>query len=508
MGFLDPPRRRRSVAVGVFGQSNEHGAVSLSDKAAYPQAFYSLRRSSVRAPIGPAIQNFGGWLFKVYDDLYDAGWDPIIVNGALGSVSFIKDAAGLMGSWAASTIYFRYRPPAGPVDRGYAGDLIQSGGGIWRCIAGNDKFALNIGPDLTATPGRGDGYLDTVVTQPGGRPTGQVVTLAVTGSPTGGTYTLVGNGNTTATIAYNASASTVQTALRTLGGMFAAAAVTGAASGYTVALAAASNNEPVPLALGTNSLTGGSSPTVTVIPNTFVNYRTGGTTAIPSDVTGFTRGTVVTETPGSATDAGVAWRFEGFATNVPPNGNGTVTAWPLAGVVLTDTLAGMGFDPLGLLHRLHEEMQRVQADRKIIYLANGQADLGFASTSPSTVSTTYRDALISIGNFFLNRGYEVMVGLTNYSPGSSGTTVQWDNLKLAVAAALTSLQAGTDGSRVYAGADLYTLMGTTGPMASGGLFLKSDNIHLNGRGCIGPVSSGVQPAGKLVADAVKTVLAS
>jgi hypothetical protein len=90
----------------------------------------------------------------------------------------------------------------------------------------------------------------------------QVVT--VTGSPSGGTFTLTGNGATTATIAYNASAATVQTAVRTLGGDFNFAVVSGSTGGpYTVTLNLGGVG-PLPLALGTNALTGGTAPSVTV----------------------------------------------------------------------------------------------------------------------------------------------------------------------------------------------------------------------------------------------------
>lgn len=88
----------------------------------------------------------------------------------------------------------------------------------------------------------------------------QVVTL--TGSPTGGTFTLTGNGATTGAIAYNANAATVQTAIRTLGGPFDAATVTGTGP-WTVTLSDGAVG-PAPLTLGTNSLTGGTSPSVAI----------------------------------------------------------------------------------------------------------------------------------------------------------------------------------------------------------------------------------------------------
>lgn len=93
----------------------------------------------------------------------------------------------------------------------------------------------------------------------------RVQTVTVTGTPTGGTYTLVGaNGSVTGTIAHNATAGTVQTAVRTLGGDYSNATVTGSTGGpYTVTLNQGAAG-PAPLTLGTNSLTGGTSPSVTV----------------------------------------------------------------------------------------------------------------------------------------------------------------------------------------------------------------------------------------------------
>lgn len=90
----------------------------------------------------------------------------------------------------------------------------------------------------------------------------KVQVVSLTGSPTGGTFTLTGNNAETGTIAYNANAATVQTAVRTLGGPFAAATVTGTGP-WTVTLGASASG-PAPLALGTNALTGGTSPSVAI----------------------------------------------------------------------------------------------------------------------------------------------------------------------------------------------------------------------------------------------------
>lgn len=91
----------------------------------------------------------------------------------------------------------------------------------------------------------------------------QVVTI--TGSPTGGTFTLTGQGNTTTGIAYNAASSTVQTAVRALGGIFAAATVSGSGGGpYTVTLSSNVGVATGPLYGDGSGLTGGTSPSVVV----------------------------------------------------------------------------------------------------------------------------------------------------------------------------------------------------------------------------------------------------
>jgi hypothetical protein len=87
----------------------------------------------------------------------------------------------------------------------------------------------------------------------------QVVTI--TGTPTGGTFTLSSNGNTTSGLAYNAASATVQTALRAFGGAFAAVTVTGSAGGpYTVTFPTTGAT----LTADGSALTGGTSPDAVV----------------------------------------------------------------------------------------------------------------------------------------------------------------------------------------------------------------------------------------------------
>ncbi|MEV6432579.1 head decoration protein [Nocardia sp. NPDC051463] len=95
----------------------------------------------------------------------------------------------------------------------------------------------------------------------------EVQTVTITGSPGGGTFTLTYAGQTTGTIAYNAAASVVQTALIALSNIGASdVSVSGSAGGpYTVTFsgALASQNVAQMTASGAG-LTGGSSPGVTV----------------------------------------------------------------------------------------------------------------------------------------------------------------------------------------------------------------------------------------------------
>lgn len=106
--------------------------------------------------------------------------------------------------------------------------------------------------------------------------------VTITGSPTGGNYTLSGNGATTANIAHNAAAGTVQTAVQALGGGYAAATVTGSAGGpYTVTTATAAGT-----LTPTSALTGGTTPGVIVTPTGVASTPPPGLLQVPGIVNG------------------------------------------------------------------------------------------------------------------------------------------------------------------------------------------------------------------------------
>jgi hypothetical protein len=90
----------------------------------------------------------------------------------------------------------------------------------------------------------------------------QVVTI--NGTPTGGTFLLMSGGNSAA-IAYNAAASTVQTAIQAWGGIYSGVTVSGAAGGpYTITFPTQGSNvtgAAAPFAVNQTALTGGTAST-------------------------------------------------------------------------------------------------------------------------------------------------------------------------------------------------------------------------------------------------------
>lgn len=123
--------------------------------------------------------------------------------------------------------------------------------------------------------------------------TNEVQTVTVTGSPTGGTFTLTWNSQTTAAIAYNATAATVRTALEALSNIAPGdVTVTGSAGGpYTVTFGGANLGDDVAQMTASGaSLTGGSSPAVSVATTT------AGGAAGASDGTQVFAGLLYTET--------------------------------------------------------------------------------------------------------------------------------------------------------------------------------------------------------------------
>lgn len=99
----------------------------------------------------------------------------------------------------------------------------------------------------------------------------EVQTATVTGAPTGGTFTLTWSGQTTAAIAWNATAAAVQSALAALSNIGAGnVQVTGANGGpYTVKfIGSLANTDVAAMTASGAGLTGGTSPGVTIATTT------------------------------------------------------------------------------------------------------------------------------------------------------------------------------------------------------------------------------------------------
>ncbi|MCA1220261.1 hypothetical protein [Streptomyces sp. 8L] len=151
-------------------------------------------------------------------------------------------------------------------------------------------------------------------------PTSEVQTVTVTGSPTGGTYTLTFSGQTTAGIAYNATAAQVKTALEALSNVNSGDVnVTGGPHPGTPVVVTfagqfAGDDVAQMTASGTN-LTGGSTPAVTVATTS------AGGAAGASDGTQILAGFLVDGiffNPGSTKAGGaLLWHGEVFADQCP-----------------------------------------------------------------------------------------------------------------------------------------------------------------------------------------------
>lgn len=92
----------------------------------------------------------------------------------------------------------------------------------------------------------------------------EVQAITITGAPTGGTFTITFDGETTAAIAYNATAATVQAALEALSNVNPGdITVGGAAGAWTLTFGGRYAEQSVPQVTAASSLTGGADPAVT-----------------------------------------------------------------------------------------------------------------------------------------------------------------------------------------------------------------------------------------------------
>lgn len=110
-------------------------------------------------------------------------------------------------------------------------------------------------------------------------PQSEIQTITITGAPTGGTFTLTFNGQTTAAIPYNATADQVKAALEALSNIGADDIVARGgplpATAVDVAFAGDFAGTDVALMTATAAFTGGATPTITVATTRAANVPTG-----------------------------------------------------------------------------------------------------------------------------------------------------------------------------------------------------------------------------------------
>lgn len=150
--------------------------------------------------------------------------------------------------------------------------------------------------------------------------TSEVQTVTVTGTPTGGTYTLTYSGQTTAGIPFNATAAQVKTALEALSNIVPGDVATGGGAHPGTAITVTfggqfSGDNVAQMTASATNLTGGTTPAVTV------TTTTSGGTAAASDGTEVLHGYLVSEisfNPASTKAAGaLLWHGEVVAAQLP-----------------------------------------------------------------------------------------------------------------------------------------------------------------------------------------------
>lgn len=150
------------------------------------------------------------------------------------------------------------------------------------------------------------------------------------------------------------------------------------------------------------------------------------------------------------------------------------------GMLINDDLNNYGFDPLGVLAKMHAAMINVRAEEKIIILCNGQSDL-------SSSVAEYQATLTAMVRWLRYFGYRVGVGLSSFTQG--GSVPAWTNLQTA---RQNTLDAFAADPMVFPAANLFAELGTE-PV--GGWY---DTVHLDGPAVIA--------AGEAHGNAIRQVL--
>jgi len=155
---------------------------------------------------------------------------------------------------------------------------------------------------------------------------------------------------------------------------------------------------------------------------------------------------------------GLIYRKSGIAVtpiNAAKSGTSIVTDW--CGLQAPSAVFGeddVGFDPNGYIaaaYAAHATVVKHAVAKKLAYFEWGNAD-----SNASRTAELYRSGHVNLGRYFLNRGYDVMIGLTFTQPGNGA----WydTNGKDGYLAAIAQLQTEYPG-RVFAGVNAHALVG-------------------------------------------------
>lgn len=198
-----------------------------------------------------------------------------------------------VGEAGKAGMYYRFNPTTGYLEKGNATSKAELGA-IWGVLLNRNAAVKSTG--TIALPGAIVDFGSALDSLPfdakvwvsatdalfadASPATSEVQTVTITGSPTGGTFTLTFDGQTTAAIAYNAAASAVQAALEALSTVRAGnVVVSGSAGGpYTVTFVNDLANANVSALTASGAgLTGGTAPAVAIATTTAgIEERVGG----------------------------------------------------------------------------------------------------------------------------------------------------------------------------------------------------------------------------------------
>jgi hypothetical protein len=226
---------------------------------------------------------------------------------------------------------------------------------------------------------------------------GTTQTVTLLGIPTGGSFTLSSGGVTTTAIAYNASAGTVQTAVRTLGGEFAAATVTGTGPWVITATAAA------PALVTASALTGGTTPSAVI---THSNVQT----AVRA-----LGGVWASATVSGGAGPGTPWVLSSTGGAAPLICNASLTGGTSPAITITQ-----GDITATITASVNAKSLTVQKDFVLLGVTNfirGTINLASGVTRPTTAPNVYQSWPV-VGSHAMGYG-STDYGLTNHLTDSS-----------------------------------------------------------------------------------------